>query len=467
MVRHVAAGTQGMGGHCMYDPQLIDDIRTLDQEILLDPANSPERLRQMTEAQRAGGLLHGDRPICPFLRPHIIPLSEYQAIAHTAETIAFAFERMARKALTDDALLDELGMTGREIVAARIDPGYERFSVTSRLDTYLTNGGFSFLEYNAESPAGIGDQMVLEDMLFSLPHVRRFVDSHPHIRPRPHHRLLEALVSAYRDWGGDVEFPRIAIFDWEGVPTESEFRILKNYFESEGYPTVIADPRQLHYDAKTLSVENQRIDIVYKRILIHEYLTERDESDALWRAYVDGNICMANSFRSKLAHKKASFAIISDPRFAHLFEPHELDAARKHIPWTRRVRDVDVDYRGRTYAMRDLLLECKNRLVLKPNDDYGGHGVAIGYACDDATWRETIKSAIETPYVVQELLDVRRTAIPLYVDDQVHMADLLVDFDPYLFNNRVDGGMVRLSATSLSNVSSGGGETALLVVGNR
>jgi hypothetical protein len=41
---------------------------------------------------------------------------------------------------------------------------------------------------------------------------------------------------------------------------------------------------------------------------------------------------------------------------------------------------------------------------------------------------------------------------------------MFIDFNPFLFRHEVAGGMVRLSASSLCNVSSGGGVTALLVL---
>jgi len=41
---------------------------------------------------------------------------------------------------------------------------------------------------------------------------------------------------------------------------------------------------------------------------------------------------------------------------------------------------------------------------------------------------------------------------------------MFVDFNPFLFQNEVEGALIRLSASSLLNVSSGGGQTALLVL---
>jgi hypothetical protein len=41
---------------------------------------------------------------------------------------------------------------------------------------------------------------------------------------------------------------------------------------------------------------------------------------------------------------------------------------------------------------------------------------------------------------------------------------MYVDFNPFLFQNEVEGALIRLSTSTLLNVSLGGGQTALLVL---
>jgi hypothetical protein len=439
-------------------------IEWLDQRISDEREIGPELFARLFEAQRELGLVHGDRPFCPFLRPYLLTRSRYEEIARAAETLAIAFERLAASALEDDALLELLSLTEREERMARIDPGYSRLCVTSRLDAFLSDEGFKFLEYNAESPAGLVDQIQIEKTIFGLPHMREFLDRYPHWLPRPHERLLTALLEAYREWGGAEERPHIAIVDWEGVSTASEFYVLKEFFEGEGYPTVVADPRELAYDGEHLTARDFRVDIFYKRVIIHEFLQRHDETHPLARAYANGKVCMANSFRTKVAHKKAGFAILSDPRYEYLFDAEQLEVIRRHIPWTRVVREGRTTFLDGEDELLDLIRRERERLVLKPNDDYGGGGVRIGWETGPDEWEQAIKHALLSPYVVQERAPVRKVSLPMFDAMQMSREEMLVDFDPFLFLNRVEGGLVRLSASSLCNVSSGGGETALLVL---
>jgi len=443
---------------------MVDErVNKLDRLLLEDTTLSPLIFDRLRYTQKELGLLYDDRPTCPFLRPHILNRVQYDAIKHAAETIANALEKVANEALTNQSLIELLCMTPLEEEMARVDPGYATLCVTSRLDSYVTSKGFHFLEYNAENPAGVGDQMQLERVLFTLPTLKSFLVSHSHWLPRPHQALLNSLLGAYRDWGGEVEMPHIAIIDWCGVPTFSEFRVLQNYFNDCGYLSVIADPAELTYDGDRLSVGGFQIDILYKRVLIHEFLNKFDQEHPLVRAYKDRRVFVANSFRAKLVHKKASFAVLSDDSYHYLFEPNEIAVIRKHVPWTRLLRPSMTSFRGAEWDLFELIREYREEFVLKPNDDYGGRGVFLGWETDPEGWEVALRDAIKKPYVVQERVWGEKTRIPTY-SDRVSLNELYVDFNPFLFQNEVEGALIRLSATALLNVSSGGGETALLVL---
>ena len=71
----------------------------------------------------------------------------------------------------------------------------------------------------------------------------------------------------------------MAIVDWREVPTYSEFEILRDAFTARGVPTVICDPRDLEFAAgsrfsagtgRGLYAKGERIDLVYRRVLIND-----------------------------------------------------------------------------------------------------------------------------------------------------------------------------------------------------
>lgn len=442
---------------------LSDLITTLDESLIEKHRHDGRLFSALNESQRELGLVSDGRPFSPFLRPQVFTRAFYNEIADASEVLAGAFDVMTIAALENAEILAELGLTETEERYSRIDPGYAGVCNSSRLDSFIAGGTFKFLEYNGETPAGITDQLQIEKILNKIPETRAFFNEHPHWLPKPHVKLLEGLISGYRDFGGKKEKPNIAIVDWEGVSTATEFETLREYFESQGHPTVIADPGKLEYDGTTLRIGDLDVDIFYKRVLIHEFFERSSDDHPLLRAYRDGNVFMANSFRTKIPHKKASLAVLSNDRFEHLFTEHQLAMIHKHLPWTRLVSDRQVRFEGGTFDLLELARRERGRFILKPNDDYGGSGIVVGWECTEAEWDAALENALSEPFVVQERVPVEKVWFPTY-DGEASLQELLVDFDPFLFRGRAEGGLVRLSDQSLVNVAAGGGEAALVVL---
>ena len=436
----------------------------LDDELVRNHRHDTELFDRLTDIQRSTGILYGGRAMCPFLRPFFLPATRYREIQGAAESLNHAFDRIAIAALEYPEIADQLSLSEKELRWARLDPGYTGTSVNSRLDTFLSKDGFAFLEFNGENPSGVGEQISLEKLFREVPEVRQFLDANEHWFPQPHKRLISTIDSVYREFGGKKAKPSIAIVDWAGVATSAEFELLREQFESQGYHAAICDPTELEYDGTVLRAGDFEIDVFYKRVIIHEFLDRFDESHPLYLAGTDGAVCMVNSFRSKIPHKKSSFSILTDPKFHRLFNDTQLDIISKHIPWTRVVRDEPADYLGEPFDLVDLIRRERHRFVLKPNDDYGGHGIFIGWESSESEWDEAINTALCSPYVVQQRVGLEKIQMPTFRNGEASLETLLVDFDPYLFRGEVEGGMVRLSDKTLINVTQGGGETALAIL---
>jgi uncharacterized circularly permuted ATP-grasp superfamily protein len=211
------------------------------------------------------------------------------------------------------------------------------------------------------------------------------------------------------------------------------------------------------------------IDIVYKRLLVNEYLPIMAEYPALLDAYRARAVCMVNSFRSKVIHKKALFAVLTDGRYASLFSDTERAMIAGHVPWTRRVRAGKSDYFDEEIDLLEFIASRRERLVLKPNDDYGGHGIYIGWNTDEIAWDEAIHNALGNgDYLVQERVPTAREIFPaLTREGTIEFTEQLVDLDPLLFNGKVGSAFTRLSSTELANVSSGGGMVPTFVISKR
>lgn len=436
---------------------------------LLADADLAEASRALLdEGLEKARLIFGGRRLSPYLRPHFVSETDFARICQICETVWSAIQKVKDAAIADPHVVDDLGLTEIERELVAIDPGYVAVSPTSRLDSFLTRSAYSFVELNGESPAGIAYADAAYDIFSSLPVMKKFANDY-NVRPMYGRRyMLDVLLSSYEEFLGRKPEtpPRIAIVDLAGVPTVKEFELFRDFFEQSGYPSVICTPQELEFNNNRLTVAGQQIDIVYKRLLVNEYLPIMNDYPALLNAYRAGAICMVNSFRSKLIHKKALFAVLTDPRHAGLFSASELEAIRAHVPWTRVVRDEHSDYYGREINLLDFIRADGERLVLKPNDDYGGHGITIGWNVDQRGWDEAVNNALATgDYLVQERVPTAREMFPALTDDgRIEFAEQLVDLDPLLFNGKVRSAFTRLSFTELANVSSGGGMVPTYII---
>jgi len=435
--------------------------------------------KDLAEASRAlldeglenAKLIFGGRRLSPYLRPHFVSEDDFARICRICETVWSAIQKVKDAAVADPNIVDDLGLTEIERELVAIDPGYGAVSPTARLDSFLTQSAYSFVELNGESPAGIAYADAAYDIFSSLPVMKKFAADY-NVRALYGKGLLqEVLLSSYQEYLGrkPERPPLIAIVDLADVPTVKEFELFRDFFQQSGYPAVICTPQELEFRNDRLSVRGQEIDIVYKRLLVNEYLPIVSEYPALLDAYRAGAICMVNSFRSKLIHKKALFAVLTNPKHAALFSEKELAAIRAHVPWTRVVRDEHTDYFGREVNLLDFIRADGERLVLKPNDDYGGHGITIGWNVDQRGWDEAINNALaDGDYLVQERVSTAREEFPALTDDgRIEFAEQLVDLDPLLFNGKVGSAFTRLSFSELANVTSGGGMVPTYIISKK
>ena len=424
-------------------------------ELLEDPRLADESASVLAEGQRKRRLVFGDRPLCVSLRPNLISDWQYAEVNAASEAIYAALGRLERALLDDEDLRRELDLDPQEEALALRDPGFRATSPSARLDGFIGEDGvIRFVEYNAESPAGMAYNDELSQVFASLPVMKRFQQEFRCAVVQTRGRQLSAMLRAHR--ARSERSPTIAIVDWRGLPTLTEFEMFQRYFESRSIPTVICAPEDLTYSRGALRANGRVINVVYRRVLTSELLAKGDVSRPLVRAYLDGAVTVVNSFRAKLLHKKMSLALLSDDRYAALYTTPQRAAIAKHIPWTRKVREGHTTYGGKVVDLGDFVIGNRERLVLKPNDEYGGKGVVLGWTIDQHEWEQSFLTALESSYVVQERVPVPRYPFPVVLG-RMHFLDLSIDHDPYIFWGRVSGTLARISSSALLNVTAGAG----------
>jgi hypothetical protein len=437
--------------------------------LLADNSLATASFDQLHDGLERNKLIFGGRPLSPYLRPHFITRSDWSRVKATCETIWGTLQKVKDAAVQNEDMLDDLGISQIERELVKIDPGYAQVSPTARLDSFLTDDAYSFVELNGESPAGIAFADSATEIFKDLPVMKKFGERFDLVGFEGRPKMLDVLLRCWDEFcGGRADRkPVIAIVDLKDLPTIKEFELFRDYFESAGYDAVICSPQDLEFDNGKLFYGSVAIDVVYKRLLVNEYLPIVEKFPALLDAYRAGAICMVNSFRGKLVHKKAIFGILTNERYSHLFNHRELEAIEAHVPWTRKFREENTVYGAETIDLVEWTRANSSKLVLKPNDDYGGHGIAIGWLASAAEWDGAIETALtDGDYLVQQRVSTAKETFPMMFDDlgEWEFIEQLVDLDPLLFNGVVGSAFTRLSTSELANVTAGGGMVPTFII---
>ncbi len=441
----------------------IDDYHAL---IAADLGAAEEQLEALRQKQIERKVTFGDRAMAHSLRPTFLTETTYNAVQDTVYLIRQAVLRIAEVFFNNEQLLRrELGLEDWEIELAAIPTNVIRLSALSRMDSFLTKDTFKFVEINAESPAGVAYIHELGRIYRELPIFRQFEQTHQVRFVSPMEHTLAALLRTYHEeFDGREERPSFAIVDHLDVPTVHEFNLLKAYFERMGFPTEVVDPRQLETRDGWVYANGRKIDILYRRLLLNEFYAIKDECTAFLEGYVAQKTCYLNSFRTKLVHKKAIFAFLTDEAYTHVLTSEQQESIRQHIPWTRMLREQKTTFRGLKIDLLEFVRANRKYFVIKPNDEYGGKGVTLGFAATQAEWDAALAQSLQSDYVVQEVVEIHREPFLVQVGSAWEMVPTIIDLDPYLNGPLMGGCLTRTSASNLANVTAGGGTLPLFIL---
>ena len=328
-----------------------------------------------------------------------------------------------------------------------------------RLDAFLQGYDVKFLEFNADSPAGVGYTDILFEGLRTHdpaparpPGVRHHLHAHP---PRADHaRSATPTRTSARTRTDLPETPRLALVDADGSPSVPEFRIICAAAKAAGIEADHATLDEVTYDGTTLRVKDEPVQLVYRRALLEDL----DQSD-LVAAARDGRVCMVNPFRSRVANNKKLFALFQDPRFAHLIEGDEADVIQDDDP-------VDAHPAPRPRHLRRLDARPPVRSSPTTARSWCSSRPRTSAAtASRSAWRRRRRSgsgssrdhADRADYIVQEYVPVPEEMFPTVEDGHVQMRLKRFNINPFGIGGRYAGSITRISDRAVINVSAGGG----------
>ncbi|HUQ53390.1 MAG TPA: hypothetical protein VM692_14280, partial [Gammaproteobacteria bacterium] len=247
---------------------------------------------------------------------------------------------------------------------------------------------------------------------------------------------------------------------------------LVEYFRSRrGIELVHADPRELRLVGDEVYYEKMRIDVAYRDYEIRDLLALEHEHgtrlDAIRALFLQNR--MVSGIGGDLDHKSCWEVLTSEELASRYFSVAERQLFRRHVLWTRVVRERRTDTPDGPMDLAEYIREYREELVLKPNRGYGGAGVQLGAALSQSEWETLLGTALAAQddphrqWVVQAAATLPVNLFPV-LDEQGRTHEepfyAVMGFAP---TDHGIGIIARVSQKQVVNVAQRGGLAAVLV----
>ncbi len=148
---------------------MIDHVNNLKLQHLVELSKLGDRCAGIEE-EIEGWLAEHDVVFAgstiPFvLMPHFVSPGQLGRVRRAVACLSQVLDRFCDAYADDERLREELAVPAAEDALIRLDPGFSRPLKICRLDAFLQGYDVKFLEFNADSPAGIGYTDVLYEGL--------------------------------------------------------------------------------------------------------------------------------------------------------------------------------------------------------------------------------------------------------------------------------------------------------------
>lgn len=252
-------------------------------------------------------------------------------------------------------------------------------------------------------------------------------------------------------------------YDGDGT---NEQETLLHFYRARGIEVYHADPEELYIRNNEVYYENHLIDVAYRDYEVRD-LAEMEQEGMNVRPmkHLFRQNQMVSSMAGEFDHKSC-FEIFTDPQFAQHFTMDERNVFRRHVLWTRLLRDVrTTDPMGELAELLEFTHDNREILVIKPNRSYGGEDVLIGPSTSQSDWDAAIERAVTEPggWVAQRLAHIPVHEFPVVAEDgsvQITPFYVVYGLAPTKYGLAILG---RASQKQVVNVAQRGGVLAVLV----
>ncbi len=333
----------------------------------------------------------------------------------------------------------------------------------------------AFMEANLSSVGGIhfapvAEQLLMRDLMPSL----RVHD--PELRVDLLRDQRELFAQVLIDHARTLGRPecQICIIEpkYENEGPDESAAICQFLRERFGLTVSDADPRELRTVGDEVYHDDMRVDVAYRCYELRDLLSieqqEGRELTAIRLLFRQNRV--VSSVVGDFDHKSC-LEILSEPQLAERFFPaDELRLFERHVLWTRLVADRRCSLPGqRVGDLLEYARRNRGQLVLKPNRDYGGHGVTIGALTEQSAWETLLDQAAQLAddpqraWVVQAATRLPVCEFPVCAPDGRVFSEPFYTVMGFAATENGLGVLCRAAQKQVVNVAQNGGLAAVLL----
>lgn len=281
----------------------------------------------------------------------------------------------------------------------------------------------------------------------------------------PETDILEMILRRCRAHGAKIGIsdPTVAFVEYKRVEHGPfEYQTMQEIYRRRGYRVVVADPIELRLKGREIWYGDTKVDLLYRDPTLNELVdmeAEGDDVRAIRHAFRENRV--VSTLAGEMDHKSI-FELFSSRRWKDLFKPAERAMFRKHIPWTRLLRETRTDDpSGRDTDLVEYVRRHKESLILKPNRDYGGSGITIGNLVTAAEWDRAIERSLGVA-VVQQRIEFNRDVYPVVSGGRVKYEERYIVTGVHAGEDECVI-LARMSEEPVVNITRGGAIVGVLV----
>jgi len=414
-----------------------------------------EIAKNLTEHERSGKVAldyldhstakYKGKTIYSLYVPKILNETTKEHFKEIAETMAGIMRKVIATYQKDEEYRVLFGFSKKVEKLILQNPLYENLLPVCRVDIFYNekDGSFYFCEFNTDGSSSMNEDRELckafeKTQLYRNLNVKYEINSFELFDS-----LVDAFLENYNSYPYKVLKPTVAIVDFlELGCSMEEFEQFHQSFEKKGLRAYVCDIRNLHLNNDRLCMEDGTvIDLIYRRAVTSDICEKEAEVTDFLEAVEKHKVCCMGGFCTQVAHDKSLFYILRHNKTKEVLTEEENRFIEEHIPYTEELTWSVIE--------KNLILEEKEKWLIKPKNSYGARGIFAGVRCSEEEWKKVVTDNQDKNYIVQQFVMPYQTANIDFHKEVPELRNYSNLTGLYVYNGKFAGVYSRQSANEI------------------